>query len=317
MGFYYIYNAIRGEADPPRYSPKGPNGRPPRTNQDTNASQWPTAGDFWKDYYATGFNTFTLGWMGSAWLEGYGQMLDYLQIELGTGIMPILNVGNTQEVINAHPPKWTAPASRPNARASLRSTEDGAPPSAAVVQAKANAAGSMARTFANASILAYYIFDEVGPGSMVVDGAVTSAVRGNDSYHPTFSLVCGVQCAGSADSLNARRYAERHQVSAIDSYTEYMRNVSVSPRFIAQDSKSTCHTGRIFLCILLELTTQRRLQLKWLGQLRQLVSQSLLCFKRSSSLSWNASRRTLIDWQAVRSTARFCPPRLGAKPSWQ
>ena len=47
MGFYYIYNAIRGEADPPRPSPKGPNGRPPRTDTRTNASQWPTAGDFW------------------------------------------------------------------------------------------------------------------------------------------------------------------------------------------------------------------------------------------------------------------------------
>ena len=232
MGFYYIYDAIRGEADPPRPSPKGPNGRPPRTDKRTNASQWTTAGDFWKDYYATGFNTFTLGWMGSAWLEGYGQMLEYLQGELATGIMPILNVGNTQEVINAHPPKWATPET------DQRATEDGGPPSAAVVNAKADAAGSMARTFANASILAYYIFDEVGPGSMAVDGAVTSAVRGNDSYHPTFSLVCGVQCSGSADSLNARRYAERHQVSAVDSYTEYMRNVTISPRFIAQDGKS-------------------------------------------------------------------------------
>jgi|EP01044_Picomonas_judraskeda_P003993 hypothetical protein len=168
--------------------------------------------------------------MGSAWLEGYGQMLEYLQGELGTGIMPILNVGNTQEVINAHPPKWAARQSE---------AKHGGPPSAAVVNAKADAAGSMARTFANASILAYYIFDEVGPGSMAVDGAVTSAVRGNDSYHPTFSLVCGVQCSGSANSLNARRYAERHQVSAVDSYTEYMRNVTISPRFIAQDGRSS------------------------------------------------------------------------------
>ena len=63
------------------------------------------------------------------------------------------------------------------------------------------------------------IFDEVGPGSMPVDAAVTSAVRGNDSYHPTFSLVCGVQCSGYSNALNARRYAEQHQVSAVDSCT--------------------------------------------------------------------------------------------------
>ena len=49
--------------------------------------------------------------------------------------------------------------------------------------------------------------------------ALTSAVRGNDSYHPTFSLVCGVQCSGYSNSLNARRYAEQHQVSAVDSCT--------------------------------------------------------------------------------------------------
>ena len=99
----------------------------------------------------------------------------------------------------------------------------------------------MAKTFSNASILGYCepsplpsllppvlnplrtqpadIFDEVGPGSMPVDAAVTSAVRGNDSYHPTFSLVCGVQCSGYSNALNARRYAEQHQVSAVDSCT--------------------------------------------------------------------------------------------------
>ena len=118
----------------------------------------------------------------------------------------------------------------------MRGTEDGGPPSAGVVEAKAKAAGAMAKTFSNASILGYCepsplpipaaarvepsaadIFDEVGPGSMPVDAAVTSAVRGNDSYHPTFSLVCGVQCSGYSNALNARRYAEQHQVSAVDS----------------------------------------------------------------------------------------------------
>ena len=114
-----------------------------------------------------------IGWMGSAYHEGYGQMLEYLQVgfgrmrlarpliycvpdlrkilvrisisetamrpnpvclqgDLGTGIMPILNVGNTQEVVNA---KGAA--------------------------AKVAHAGAMARTFSNSSFLAYYIFDEV------------------------------------------------------------------------------------------------------------------------------------------------------------
>ena len=89
VGFYYIYNTIRGEADHGS-SPKGPNGRPPRTDKQSNASMWASADDWWRFYYDAGFNTFTLGWMGSAWLEGYGQMLEYLQTELGTGIMPIL-----------------------------------------------------------------------------------------------------------------------------------------------------------------------------------------------------------------------------------
>ena len=35
----------------------------------------------------------------------------------------------------------------------------------------------------------------------------------------TFSLVCGVQCSGHSNALNARRYAEQHQVSAVDSCT--------------------------------------------------------------------------------------------------
>jgi hypothetical protein len=118
--------------------------------------------------------------MGSAYHEGYGQMLEYLQVgfgrirlvrplisstayqiyaniwcvslflkqrcdrtlavclqgDLGTGIMPILNVGNTQEVVNA---KGAA--------------------------AKVAHAGAMARTFSNSSFLAYYIFDEVCRGT--------------------------------------------------------------------------------------------------------------------------------------------------------
>ena len=75
----------------------------------------------------------------------------------------------------------------------------------------------MAQGFANSSILAYYMFDEVGPKSLALDKAVTQAVTGNDTNHPTFSLVCGVQCSGWFDGLNARRYAEQHSVVAVDS----------------------------------------------------------------------------------------------------
>jgi hypothetical protein len=103
----------------------------------------------------------------------------------------VLNVGNTQEVYNSKP-KGDA-------------------------HAKAEVAGRMAQGFTNSSILAYYMFDEVGPKSMALDKAVTQAVTGNDTNHPTFSLVCGVQCSGWFDGLNARRYAEQHSVVAVDS----------------------------------------------------------------------------------------------------
>ena len=129
VGFYYIWQAIRGEGDKDG-SPKGPNGRPPRTDVTTNASKWPTAEAFWVDYYKSGFNTFTVGWMGATWLGGYGQMLEYLQDDLGTGIMPILNVGNTQQVYNAHPPKPQHPSLPPLKRLRGQGHNDGAPPSA-------------------------------------------------------------------------------------------------------------------------------------------------------------------------------------------
>lgn len=63
-------------------------GRPPRTDKETNISRWHTADAFWQDYYRTGFNTFTVGWEGSGRSEGYGELLDYLQQDLQTGILP-------------------------------------------------------------------------------------------------------------------------------------------------------------------------------------------------------------------------------------
>ena len=247
VGFYYIWQAVRGEGDTDG-SPKGPNGRPPRTDKATNRSKWGTAEAFWTDYYSAGFNTFTVGWMGSTWLGGYGQMLTYLQDDLGTGIMPILNVGNTQQVYNAHPKKKPPPPSF-----SAAASSSFLPPAPGVVEAKAEAAGAMAKTFSNASILAYYIFDEVGPGSMPLDTAVSDAVRGNDTFHPTFSLVCGVQCSGFSDSLNARRFAEVHEISAVDSYTEYQLNATISPTFIVQDvqmAKAAAPPGQPLIAVL-------------------------------------------------------------------
>jgi len=124
LGFYYMWQAIRG--DHPG------NGRPPRTDESTNASRW-TADSFWQDYNKAGFNTFTVGWEGIEYGEGYGQMLEYLQGDLGTKIMPILNVGNTQEVYNSKPK--------------------------GDVRAKADIAGQMAKAFSNSSILAYLLRD--------------------------------------------------------------------------------------------------------------------------------------------------------------
>ena len=52
----------------------------------------------------------------------------------------------------------------------------------------------MASTFSNSSILAYYIFDEVGPGSMPEDSAVKlhehSFSRSRDAAAATETTVC-------------------------------------------------------------------------------------------------------------------------------
>lgn len=87
----------------------------------------------------------------------------------------------------------------------------------------------MARNFANSSILAYYIFDEVGKNSLALDKTVTSAVTGNDTNHPTFSLVCGVQCSGWFDGLNALHYSEQHQLVAVDSCKSHALHAPTCP----------------------------------------------------------------------------------------
>ncbi len=71
---------------------------------------------------------------------------------------------------------------------------------------------------------------------MGMDEAVTKAVVGNDTYHPTFSLVCGVQCQGRANGLNSRNYAARHPIVAVDSYTVSAHGVHVSPSPVAPPS---------------------------------------------------------------------------------
>jgi hypothetical protein len=70
--------------------------------------------------------------MGTLYQEGYGEMLTYLHKRLNTTIMPIINVGDTQEVLHANGDRG-----------------------------KVDDAGEMARNFANSSFLAYYIQDEV------------------------------------------------------------------------------------------------------------------------------------------------------------
>ena len=116
----------------------------------SNASRWASSDDWWRHYHATGFNTFVVGWLGisrdhgkppyGVGGHGYGTMLDYLG-GLGLdsapgdpGILPILNVLNTQELANAK-----------------------------TVAARVDAAGKMGANFANTSILGYYVYDEPSP----------------------------------------------------------------------------------------------------------------------------------------------------------
>lgn len=126
---------------------------PPRTNLTTNASRWnggcgeacDNADAWWRWYEESGFNTFVKGWMGTEYGEGYGEMLTYLHQNLNTSIMPILNVGDTQEVINA------------------KST-----------QAKVAQAGLMARNFANSSFLLYCASAQVEPRCLIQSSSSTA-----------------------------------------------------------------------------------------------------------------------------------------------
>jgi hypothetical protein len=208
LGFYYLWGSINTEY-------------PPRTNTTTNASHWNggcgaacnNADAWWRWYEETGFNTFVKGWMGTEYAEGYGEMLTYLHAHLNTTIMPILNVGDTQEIINAK-----------------------------TTRAKVDGAGRMAAQFRNSSFLTYYIQDEVG--TVEPTASIAAAVKGNDSYHPTMSLFCGIQCG--PQSWDAQVYSEiasAHDAFGIDSYTEYKHlhalpwNVTVdgSPKYVAHD----------------------------------------------------------------------------------
>jgi hypothetical protein len=214
---------------------------PPRTNLTTNTSRWNggcgepcnNADAWWRWYEDAGFNTFIKGWMGTGYAEGYGEMLTYLHAHLNTSIMPILNVGNTQEIFNAK-----------------------------TTQAKVDEAGLMARNFANSSFLLYCaptleqphcafatqftatrgasalstfcryflrsdIQDEVG--SVEPTASINAAVQGNDTYHPTMSLFCGIQCGPQAwDSRVYSEIAAVHDVFGIDSYTEY-KHIGLQP----------------------------------------------------------------------------------------
>jgi hypothetical protein len=113
--------------------------------------------------------------MGVLYAEGYGGMLKYLHEDLNTSIMPIINVGDTQEVLHAV------------------GTRD-----------KVAQAGELALQMANSSFLSWYIQDEVG--ALEPTATIAAAVKGNDSWHPTMSLFCGVQCGPM--SWNSKVYSE-------------------------------------------------------------------------------------------------------------
>jgi hypothetical protein len=228
-GFYYLWNS--------KYSFT----MPPRTDfPRSNASQWSSADAFWRHYHATGFNTFVVGWLGitrdhgvppfGVGGHGYGTMLDYLDglgLDDATagdpGILPILNVMNTQELVNSK---------------SLGQRID--------------AAGKMGNNYRSDSFLGYYVYDEPVPPLIEADRLITNAVAGNDTRHLTWSNVVGVMNGGArrhrrrrldgfnyGDMLAARNLAAQHPVVMTDSFTEYQTNLSsasrINPNWVVQD----------------------------------------------------------------------------------
>ena len=58
--------------------------------------------------------------------------------------------------------------------------------------------------------------DEVG--SLEPTASIVSAVKGNDSFHPTMSIFCGIQCGPQSwDAHVYRQIAAVHDVFGIDS----------------------------------------------------------------------------------------------------
>ena len=58
--------------------------------------------------------------------------------------------------------------------------------------------------------------DEVG--SLEPTASIVSAVKGNDSFHPTMSIFCGIQCGPQSwDAHVYRQIAAVHDVFGIES----------------------------------------------------------------------------------------------------
>ena len=76
------------------------------------------------------------------------------------------------------------------------------------------------------------------------DKVITQALTGNDTNHITWSNIVGCMNGGArrrltgfnyGDTLVAREYAAQHRVLMTDSFTEYQRNLSISPKWVLQD----------------------------------------------------------------------------------
>jgi len=87
----------------------------------------------------------------------------------------------------------------------------------------------------------------VALNSYVVSLNLTVSLRlysSNDTNHVTWSNIVGCMNGGArrrltgfnyGDTLVAREYAAQHRVLMTDSFTEYQRNLSISPKWVLQD----------------------------------------------------------------------------------
>lgn len=126
------------------------------------------------------------------------------------------------------------------------------------------------------------IQDEVG--SVEPTASINAAVQGNDTYHPTMSLLCGIQCGPRAwDAEVYSQIAATHDAFGIDSYTEY-KHVGRQPWNVSPG------LSVLVLCCIKPLYcasafgTQHQIAAQSCGSLHSSypsTSQTLSCFCRS------------------------------------